>query len=269
MKEELSIEQKARNYDEALERARKEYKDHEAFNSFRNMLVRIFPELRESEDEKILKELISIVKAYRENCITEGNHRFDNCLAWLEKQGNTENCLTELKDDKSEEIRKLLIRLFISNNPNEKFDNISTHEIVTWLEDQGKQKQKQYDIDILEKHITKDSISELAHTVMVRNGWEIVDAKEQKLTGWSEWDDKMVKIIDTLLMRASAGTGLGTIRCPYDDARDFIQSLKQRYGWKPSKEQIIALRWVLNNIPYNKHKEEISGLLDQIKNYKI
>ena len=35
--------------------------------------------------------------------------------------------------------------------------------------------------------------------------------------------------------------------------------------WKPSDEQIIALRWVLNNIPYNKHKEEISGLLDQIK----
>ena len=35
--------------------------------------------------------------------------------------------------------------------------------------------------------------------------------------------------------------------------------------WKPSKEQIIALRWVLNNILYNKHKEEISKLLDQIK----
>lgn len=35
--------------------------------------------------------------------------------------------------------------------------------------------------------------------------------------------------------------------------------------WKPSEEQIIALRWVLNNVPYNKHKEEISGLLDQIK----
>jgi hypothetical protein len=52
------------------------------------------------------------------------------------------------------------------------------------LEKQDEQKQKQYDIDILEKHITKDSISELAHTVIVRNGWEIVDAKEQK-TAWS------------------------------------------------------------------------------------
>ena len=32
-----------------------------------------------------------------------------------------------------------------------------------------------------------------------------------------------------------------------------------------SEEQIIALRWVLSKIPYNIHKEEISGLLDQIK----
>ena len=36
--------------------------------------------------------------------------------------------------------------------------------------------------------------------------------------------------------------------------------------WKPSEEQIVALRWVLNNVPYNKHKKEISELLDQIKN---
>ena len=45
----------------------------------------------------------------------------------------------------------------------------------------------------------------------------------------------------------------------------WLKSLKERVTWKPSKEQIIALRWVLNNVPYNKHKEEISGLLDQIK----
>lgn len=54
------------------------------------------------------------------------------------------------------------------------------------------------------------------------------------------------------------------------ECMDWLKSLKDRIQpqnrWKPSKEQIIALRWVLNNIPYNKYKEEISGLLDQIKN---
>lgn len=46
-----------------------------------------------------------------------------------------------------------------------------------------------------------------------------------------------------------------------------LKFLREKYRWKPSKEQIIALRWVLNNVPYNKHKEEISALLDQIKDF--
>ena len=55
----------------------------------------------------------------------------------------------------------------------------------------------------------------------------------------------------------------------YHGMVNWLKSLKDRVQsqnmWKPSKEQIVALRWILNNIPYNKHKEEISGLLDQIK----
>lgn len=39
-----------------------------------------------SEEERVRKEIVSIVKAYRENCIDEGTHRFDDCLSWLEKQ---------------------------------------------------------------------------------------------------------------------------------------------------------------------------------------
>lgn len=45
---------------------------------------------------------------------------------------------------------------------------------------------------------------------------------------------------------------------------DWLNSLKPNH-WKPTDEQIKALRWILNNIPYDSHKEEISGLLEQIK----
>lgn len=41
----------------------------------------------------------------------------------------------ELKESKGEEIRKLLIRLFTSN-ANEKFDDVSTQDIIAWLEKQ-------------------------------------------------------------------------------------------------------------------------------------
>ena len=45
------------------------------------------------------------------------------------------NTFPELKENKGEEIRKLLIRLFTSNT-NEKFDDVSTEEIIAWLEKQ-------------------------------------------------------------------------------------------------------------------------------------
>jgi len=54
------------------------------------------------------------------------------------------------------------------------------------------------------------------------------------------------------------------IKVKCKDAKEY-DSLYNQNTWKPSKEQIIALRWVLNNMPCNKHKEKISGLLDQIK----
>lgn len=71
---------------------------------------------------------------------------------------------------------------------------------------------------------------------------------------WSERDKEEFQIaIDTL------------VEAGQHDSAQWLKSINPQPHWKPSKEQIIALRWVLNNIPYNKHKEEISGLLDQIK----
>ena len=47
------------------------------------------------------------------------------------------------------------------------------------------------------------------------------------------------------------------------DIQEFITSRQQEI-WKPNEEQIMALRYVLNHIPYDSRKEEISGLLEQI-----
>lgn len=82
---ELSIEQKAQRYDEAIERyrAKQEYESQKV----REFMEYIFPELVESENEKIRKELISLFQ----DCIDGVNHRYtvSDCrrwLAWLEKQ---------------------------------------------------------------------------------------------------------------------------------------------------------------------------------------
>lgn len=91
---ELSIEEKAKRYDEAVNEI-KNLRDmlleegvinkngviYENFN-------RIFPELKESEDERIRKELISLVTwstSYSASGVTKEDA--DNLIAWLEKQG--------------------------------------------------------------------------------------------------------------------------------------------------------------------------------------
>ena len=73
-------------YKEALERAKylKENTDSVGAKDISYNFEYIFPELRESEDEKIRKELIDIVK---KSPITFAFDNKDKVLSWLEKQG--------------------------------------------------------------------------------------------------------------------------------------------------------------------------------------
>lgn len=81
----MTDKEKAEAYDEALERAR-------AINNGKDVDVEsgtticeyIFPELKESEDDKIRKEIISIL---RNTYWTSNRNRFNELVAWLEKQG--------------------------------------------------------------------------------------------------------------------------------------------------------------------------------------
>ena len=128
---ELSTEEKAKAYDESLERARKLYNNNDTDPSVEIAIEEIFQELEESEDEKIRKEIIDLIeRAYSGSAIILGNK--ERLLAWLKKQGNLMKCLQKanaeigklveenyyLKEKKSVEwnnddewIRKELIQL--------------------------------------------------------------------------------------------------------------------------------------------------------------
>jgi hypothetical protein len=91
---ELSIEEKAKAYDVAIEKIQKYVKDD--YGCTRLRPEDIFPELNESEDEKTMKELIEQVAYIVPNddeVDSEGNvlptyqKRIDKYRAWLEKQG--------------------------------------------------------------------------------------------------------------------------------------------------------------------------------------
>ena len=74
---ELSIEEKAKAYDEAIERAK-------AYQGLRSEMEIIFPELKESEDERIIK---SIIELLNEVHFTFKHYDINKMLSWLEKQG--------------------------------------------------------------------------------------------------------------------------------------------------------------------------------------
>ncbi len=94
----MTIEEKAKAYDKALEIAKKNYDVAQdlcngsqiGVECFKNTLTNIFPELGESKDEKIRKALIALLKFGLEDgsAVAPGfNETKEQALAWLEKQG--------------------------------------------------------------------------------------------------------------------------------------------------------------------------------------
>ena len=84
---ELSIEQKAQRYDEALKVLHKYDGTNIMFSQ--SLKEEMFPEIRESKDERIRKKLISYFSAVKGFSTLENNYGISNedAVAWLEKQG--------------------------------------------------------------------------------------------------------------------------------------------------------------------------------------
>lgn len=93
---ELSTEQKAKAYDEALERARGLYEFYKDGKTRGQQFIDIFPELAESEDERIRKELIFYFQEEIPQCsIQEHADKMKEFIAWLEKQGEKKPAWSE------------------------------------------------------------------------------------------------------------------------------------------------------------------------------
>ena len=73
-----TIEEKARAYDEALKRAKAMHDVNYTDSYTKANLETIFPELRESEDERIISSIIDVLKNDKKHYLEE--------IAWLERQ---------------------------------------------------------------------------------------------------------------------------------------------------------------------------------------
>lgn len=78
---ELSIEEKAKAYDKALEKA-KTLKEISTNTEVVGYMDELFPELKESEDERVRRELLAVI-----NDLVLPDDQQSRFVAWLEKQG--------------------------------------------------------------------------------------------------------------------------------------------------------------------------------------
>ena len=96
----MTDKEKARAYDEALAKAKEQY-NYPCMRSCMGILEEIFPELKESEDERIRKAIINAIHDYakrlEEKIPTEW-------LAWLEKQGKQKPAWSEEDEEKFEDV---------------------------------------------------------------------------------------------------------------------------------------------------------------------
>ena len=95
---ELTIEEKVKRYDEAIKKAESLYKAAKPMSGCNVILETLFPELKESEDEKIRKILVEAVTQVLQDqyCSNRGVSK-EKVVAWLEKQGNNDTLDDEQK----------------------------------------------------------------------------------------------------------------------------------------------------------------------------
>lgn len=157
----MKQEEKAKLYDEALERAKEFIVASAAYDKF--TIEEIFPELKESEDERIRKELIGFVKSR-----LAGFPECSRFIAWLEKQdtfskkdvddaylkGITdakneiekqyEIIFPELKESEDKKIRKAIynaIKYLETEHSWDFLDDVDILDAYAWLEKQGEKPQ--------------------------------------------------------------------------------------------------------------------------------
>ena len=144
-------------YEEALKRA-KGFKSAEC----KDVAEYIFPELKESEDERTRKAILNYFTKCWGNCKDDvcGIH-VEDAIDWLEKQGDKDKLIQELGEykvkytqevlsqqlekqkpvefcEEDEKIRRVLIELVKCNERSgyELLNNVPTSSMIAWLEKQ-------------------------------------------------------------------------------------------------------------------------------------
>ena len=281
----MTIEEKARAYDEALEVAKRNLEAIEeygegssfAYEGFKNTLIHMFPQLTESEDERIRKAIINILHEIENDEDWCGTNNIKDYIAWLEKQkpadlnnisiirmvdtyrgtdeydedgnlkGKPVNCMIRAYEKGIRDILKI-----IKQNPVEYNEVDSKLECREWAE-------KYYPNQTWE---IKDMI---AHGYLAGRVNAFMDAEQEakekyKPVEWSEEDEAM----HTRCVGALGKCYMGVLPETVTEELEWLKSISPKSQWKPSKGQLNALKIWLDDNRYNGNVRYVYSIFDQL-----
>ena len=142
----MTDKEKVKAYDEALKKASAAYKDKD--KHLKATLERIFPELKESDDEKMRNFIINKLACLRATD-EKGSDRYEeltNAITWVENQDKKEYALKSFKDEdvcKFMQYIEKLAKAYKLNLPNRSYDIFAfAKDVLVWLEKKGEQKKQ-------------------------------------------------------------------------------------------------------------------------------
>lgn len=215
-----------------------------------------FPELCESEDEKIRRSLIHLVHLYGgEFGMIDTNTTVEKAITWLEKQGEQASAWSE-EDDKMynsltefekavKQVMEEAIECGDTHNLKADADMLLRLTQKPWSEKDEKILKaihNSVDVECLSKN-------ELDYVVMV-DWFNALKDRVQPKQEWSEEDEKRIKDIIYFLDTAKKHYA-STVEL--DTCIDWLKSLRGRYTWKPSDEQMEALFVLLPTVSYGRN----------------
>ena len=294
----MTTEEKAKAYDEALKRAKAVcdmYRNGWVDKSNLSMvdIEYVFPQLAESEDERIRKELMVFISQFAPE------HLKVKYMAWLEKQKEslhiTESCKENANSltDKDERIREELIE-FIQWSEDRGFTRHDFHqakrpsEWIAYLEKQKEQKPAELSED--EKMIEKIAtyLDDLGNFVMAENLRTLIyrpqPKKERQIKEGDKvsihcrkdrkehikfiYDGKVGEVIDVWDAKRNPWGHIGVRLdngCNDGFYEDELEVLDKSH-WKPSEEQMNAIDYVLRYDKTGGFRDALKSLYDQLYN---
>lgn len=171
-----------------------------------------------------------------------------------------EKYFPELAESEDERIRKALIDGFKRYNDGTLFNGCLVKDIIVWLEKQCEQKEVEptpiFRIGDILKRKGKDYTFRVDRIqggyyhcdrnhgaffpIEEQNNWELV---EQKPAEWSDTDYVMQRAALEILMASPKTVSFTILK---ESVIVWLKSLKERYTWKPSEEQMKVLNEVIN-----------------------